>query len=666
MSTPSIDHAKISWNDTGTPVADQFDDVYFSNHDGLAETRYVFLEQNQLPARWQIATSPRFVIAETGFGTGLNFLATWAAFDKFRQDHPNAPVTQLHFISFEKYPLTVEDLTRAHQAWPELAPYAEQLRAFYPSPLAGCQRIVLAHGQITLDLWFGDIKDWLPQVPTGPKGVVDAWYLDGFAPSKNPEMWNQALFNGMARLAREQCTCATFTAAGFVRRGLIDAGFEMKKVKGFGHKREMLAGVLSVRQAAASYQPWYARKPASKADDVAIVGGGIASAALITALLQRGKQVTLYCQDPHPAAGASGNRQGAIYPLLNGNNDTLSQFFAPAFLFSRQFVRQRDEQGIPFEHDWCGVTQLSYDEKSATKLAKMVNGAFPVELVTPLNEEEVRNKVGLETGHAGVYYSLGGWMSPQQFTAGVIDAAIASGQLHAHFDCHVDNLTQTDNDWTLNTTIGEVCHQNVVIANSHQSAQFSQTQPIPVYPVRGQVSHVPSNADLRKLNTVLCFEGYLTPANQAEEHCLGASYRRNNADLAFQAADQVENQQRLTDCVDTDWARAVPLAKEGRVGVRCASRDHLPFVGNVCDYDALVSTYQTLQKDKEKASSVPVYPGLFCLLGLGSRGLTSAPLAAEVLAAQLCDEPLPLAQSVLDSLHPGRMWVRKLLKGKAL
>ncbi|WBA08031.1 bifunctional tRNA (5-methylaminomethyl-2-thiouridine)(34)-methyltransferase MnmD/FAD-dependent 5-carboxymethylaminomethyl-2-thiouridine(34) oxidoreductase MnmC [Salinivibrio kushneri] len=666
MSTPSIDHAKISWNDTGTPVADQFDDVYFSNHDGLAETRYVFIEQNQLPARWQRATSPRFVVAETGFGTGLNFLATWAAFEQFRQAHPDAPVTQLHFISFEKYPLTVEDLARAHQAWPELANYAEQLRADYPVPLAGCQRIVLAQGQITLDLWFGDIKDWLPQVPTGPKGIVDAWFLDGFAPSKNPEMWNQNLFNGMARLAREQCTCATFTAAGFVRRGLIEAGFEMKKVKGFGHKREMLAGALSVRQDHASYSPWYARIPASTADDIAIIGGGIASAALITALLQRGKQVTLYCQDPRPATGASGNHQGAIYPLLNGNNDNLSQFFAPAFLFSRQFIQQQNAQGTAFEHDWCGVTQLGYDDKSAAKLAKMAGGAFPEVLVTPLDADGVSEKVGLETGHAGVFYPLGGWISPQQFTAGVIDAAIASGQLRAHFDCPVNALTQSNNGWTLDTSIGHVCHQNVVIANGHQAGSFSQTQPIPVYPVRGQVSHVPTNTDLSKLNTVLCFEGYLTPVNQAGEHCLGASYSRNNADLTFQANDQTENQQRLTGCIDTGWARDVPVAKEGRVGVRCASRDHLPFVGNVCDYDALVSAYQTLQKDKERANSVPVYPGLFCLLGLGSRGLTSAPLAAEVLAAQLCDEPLPLPQLVLDTLHPGRMWVRKLLKGKAL
>lgn len=666
MSTPSIDHAKISWNDTGTPVADQFDDVYFSNHDGLAETRYVFLGQNQLPERWHTATQSRFVIAETGFGTGLNFLATWHAFDQFRHANLDSTVTHLHFISFEKYPLTVEDLARAHQAWPELANYAEQLRAHYPVPLAGCQRIVLADGQITLDLWFGDIKDWLPQVPTGQKGIVDAWYLDGFAPSKNPEMWNQDLFNGMARLAREQCTCATFTAAGFVRRGLIDAGFDMKKVKGFGHKREMLAGALPARQATASHPPWYARTSAATADDIAIIGGGIASAALISALLQRGKQVTLYCQDPQPAAGASGNQQGAVYPLLNGNNDNLSQFFAPAFLFARQFIRQQAEQGIAFEHDWCGVTQLGYDEKSASKLEKMLHGAFPEALVMRVSQDAVTEKVGVETGHAGVFYPLGGWLSPQQFTAGVIGAAITRGQLSAHFDCHINALTQTDNGWTLSTANGELCHQSVIIANGHQADNFDQTAPIPVYPVRGQVSHVPTSADLRALNTVLCFEGYLTPANQAGEHCLGASYARNNADLEFQSADQVENQQRLTDCIDTDWAHHVPVAETGRVGVRCASRDHLPFIGNVCDYDALLLAYQTLQKDKEKAGSVPVYPGLYCLLGLGSRGLTSAPLAAEILVAQLCDEPLPLPQSVLDTLHPGRMWVRKLLKGKAV
>ncbi len=180
----SITHAQLDWNESGTPVSDQFDDVYFSNVNGLEETRYVFLKQNRLPERWHDFEQPRFVIAETGFGTGLNFLAVWQWFEQFRQQNPNAALQELHFISFEKYPLSQQDLVKAHESWPELAAYAKQLQAHYPIAVPECHRIVLADGAITLDLWFGDIKDCLPSVPTPSQGVVDCWFLDGFAPSK--------------------------------------------------------------------------------------------------------------------------------------------------------------------------------------------------------------------------------------------------------------------------------------------------------------------------------------------------------------------------------------------------------------------------------------------------------------------------------------------------
>ncbi|HAS63691.1 MAG TPA: bifunctional tRNA (5-methylaminomethyl-2-thiouridine)(34)-methyltransferase MnmD/FAD-dependent 5-carboxymethylaminomethyl-2-thiouridine(34) oxidoreductase MnmC, partial [Vibrio sp.] len=244
----AITNAQLGWNEVGTPISDQFDDVYFSNVNGLEETRYVFLTQNHLPQRWQQYDQRRFVIAETGFGTGLNFLAVWQWFEQFKQQNPDAILQELHFISFEKYPLSPSDLIKAHQSWPELAKYAEQLQRHYPIAVPECHRIVLADGAITLDLWFGDIKDCMPLVPVPEQGVVDAWFLDGFAPSKNPEMWNQNLFDGMAKLAKQDCSCATFTAAGFVRRGLIEAGFDMKKVKGFGTKREMIAGRLLERK----------------------------------------------------------------------------------------------------------------------------------------------------------------------------------------------------------------------------------------------------------------------------------------------------------------------------------------------------------------------------------------------------------------------------------
>ncbi|OLQ76178.1 bifunctional tRNA (5-methylaminomethyl-2-thiouridine)(34)-methyltransferase MnmD/FAD-dependent 5-carboxymethylaminomethyl-2-thiouridine(34) oxidoreductase MnmC [Photobacterium proteolyticum] len=671
MSNKRIENAILDWNESGTPVSNDFDDVYFSNTNGLEETRYVFLKQNGLPERWETFNRRRFVVAETGFGTGLNFLAVWQWFKAFRKAHPNAATKELHFISFEKFPVTKADLIKAHQSWPELSELAEQLHAHYPPAVADCQRIVLEDGMITLDLWFGDIKECMPQVWTNDDGIVDAWFLDGFAPSKNPEMWNQNLFDGMAKLARVGCSTATFTAAGFVRRGLIDAGFEMSKVKGFGTKREMLAGTLNQRQHQANYKPWYARTSAEHTRDIAIIGGGVGSATTALSLVRRGMDVTLYCADPLPAEGASGNRQGAVYPLLNGSNDALSRFFAPAFLYARQFVEQAAEKKS-FAHEWCGVTQLAWNETAEKKLGKMMEGGFPDTLIRQLDAEQTEQVTGIPSGHSSVSYPLGGWLCPQELTRALIQLAQESGRLTLKSNTDICKLTQHDDQtgWVLtDSAANQYQHAAVIVANGHRFAEFEQTQAIPAYSVRGQVSHIPTNKSLSQLKTVLCYDGYLTPANTAtQSHCIGASYRRGSTDLAFSEEEHVDNKQRLVDCLpDANWPAEIDMTeKQARVGVRCASRDHLPFVGDVCNYETLIEQYADLREQQDSAENVPAYPNLYSMIGLGSRGLSSAPLLGELLASQICGDPLPLPNDVLDALHPGRMWVRRLVKGKKL
>ncbi|HIF9153640.1 TPA: bifunctional tRNA (5-methylaminomethyl-2-thiouridine)(34)-methyltransferase MnmD/FAD-dependent 5-carboxymethylaminomethyl-2-thiouridine(34) oxidoreductase MnmC [Photobacterium damselae] len=692
-----IENAVLDWNELGTPVSNDFDDVYFSNANGLEETRYVFLQQNGLPDRWNDFSRRRFVVAETGFGTGLNFLALWQQFKAFRAENPNATVKELHFISFEKFPVTLDDLKKAHLSWPELSDLAQQLHAHYPPAVADCHRIILEDGLITLDLWFGDIQDCMPQVWTGDEGIVDAWFLDGFAPSKNLAMWNLDVYKGMRNLARSGCTLATFTAAGFVRRELIEAGFEMKKAKGFGHKREMLTGTIGERTAPSNTKPWYHISARAKNDtaqtlnDIAIIGGGVASAATALSLVRRGQTVTLYCKDEKPAQGASGNKQGAVYPLLNGNHNALSRFFAPAFVFARQFVEQA-AQNSQFDHDWCGVVQLAFggytsllvsrdgskehQEKEAEmlnkqriKLDKMLAGGFPNELICALDHQQTREVTGVETGFDGVNYPLGGWLCPKELTRALIEQAQATGLLTLHTQSEVCKLQQeSDQRWQLQFTDGQSkLHACVVIANGHRFTDFEQTAKIPAYSVRGQVSHIPTDEQLGKLKTVLCYDGYLTPENpHSHTHCIGASYDRNSVDLAFSEQNQHDNKQRLIDCLpQAEWAKSVDVSdNQARVGVRCATRDHLPFMGNVCRYDELLTQYENLKEMQASAEKVPVYNNLFALIGLGSRGLSSAPLVGEMMASQICGDPLPMPLSVLEALHPGRMWVRKLVKGK--
>jgi tRNA 5-methylaminomethyl-2-thiouridine biosynthesis bifunctional protein len=350
------------------------------------------------------------VVAESGFGTGLNFLTLWQTFAQFRAAHPEATLQRLHFISFEKFPLTLADLILAHQHWPELAPFAEQLQKQWPQPLPGCHRLILDDGWVTLDLWLGDINELTETLDDSLNQKVDAWFLDGFAPSKNPEMWNENLFAAMARLVRPGGTFATFTCAGFVRRGLKEAGFSVQKVKGFGRKREMLVGVMEQDNASPARAPWFARS-GSEARETAIIGGGVASALLALALIQRGWQVTLYCADAAPAAGASGNRQGALYPLLSAHDPALSRFFPAAFTFARRFY---DTLPVSFDRDWCGVTQLGWDEKSQQKINQMLSLGLPEAIATEVSAGQVQETTGVETGCGGIQYPLGGWLCPAE------------------------------------------------------------------------------------------------------------------------------------------------------------------------------------------------------------------------------------------------------------
>ncbi|MBL0208247.1 MAG: tRNA (5-methylaminomethyl-2-thiouridine)(34)-methyltransferase MnmD [Propionivibrio sp.] len=227
----ALEPAHLVFNAEGTPCSEQFSEVYHSADGGHAQARHVFLGGNDLPARWR--GRKRFVILETGFGLGLNLLATWL---EWLNDDQRC--VELHFVSFEKYPLRIGDLARAHAAWPEFGRIAEALRNQWPVLSPGVHRLELAQRRIILTLGFGDALQLLPEFEM----PVDAFYLDGFSPAKNPEMWSGALCRSLARLAVPGATLATWSVAGTVRRALSAANFVVEKRPGFASKRQMLVG----------------------------------------------------------------------------------------------------------------------------------------------------------------------------------------------------------------------------------------------------------------------------------------------------------------------------------------------------------------------------------------------------------------------------------------
>ncbi len=662
-----IQFAEVHFNQDHTPVSAEFDDIYFSNQDGLAESRYVFQQGNQLWQRWQNYPSEHFVIAETGFGTGLNFFAVTVLFREFRQQYPNAPLKRLFFISFEKYPIPLEQLKLAHQTYPEFTQLAQQLQQYWLEPIEGCYRFHFA--ETTLDLWFGDLIDNLPQLGDYMCNKIDAWFLDGFSPSKNPQMWNDTLYRHMYRYSKEQGTFATFTAASTVRKGLEQVGFEVKKRKGYGKKRECLQGNKPNSSQAPIHFPWYLAQPAqvTPQPNIAIIGGGIASLFCALSLLERQAKVTLYCEDEDIALNASGNKQGAFYPQLSDDDLINIRFYIHAFAYGQQRLQQAILQGIPFEHSFCGVALCSYDHKSAVKLEKISHYQWPQSLYSPLSPAQLSEKVGLPLACSGGFIPQGAWLAPRQFVQNMFAYLVECG-LEIKTQQKVTALEQQENGWQLTNAQGEQYkHQVVILANGHKITEFTQTAHLPLYPVRGQVSEIPTTEHLKQLKTVVCYDGYLTPMAQSHTHCIGASHVRDCDSREFSLAEQRENQQKIQTNLNVNWTKEIDASgNQARVGIRCAVRDRIPMLGNVPKFEQQLDDYQhlyNLRRRKQSIKNAANFDNLFLIAALGSRGLTSAPLLGETLASLIYQEPLPLSQDIMHQLQANRSWIRKLLKG---
>ncbi|MVW75700.1 bifunctional tRNA (5-methylaminomethyl-2-thiouridine)(34)-methyltransferase MnmD/FAD-dependent 5-carboxymethylaminomethyl-2-thiouridine(34) oxidoreductase MnmC [Pseudomonas xionganensis] len=653
----SIDtpHAELDWDERGQPLSRQFADVYFSQEDGLTETRYVFLANNQLGERFSaLQNGEQLVIGETGFGTGLNFLCAWQLFEQ------QAPAgAQLHFVSVEKYPLNKADLERALALWPELAPYAEQLLAQYVALHPGFQRLVLANGRIILTLLIGDARELLGQLDAR----IDAWFLDGFAPAKNPQMWTPELFAELARLSHTGTTLGTFTSTGHVRRSLNEAGFKMKRVPGLGKKWEVLKGAYIGTPAAAA-TPWFARPPQpAGARTALVIGAGLAGCATAASLAQRGWQVTLMERHGAIAQEASGNPQGVLYLKLSAHHTALSRLIVSGYGHTRRLLH-----GLHKGQDWdnCGVLQLAFDSKEAQRQAQLA-AAFPEDLLTALDKTAAEAQAGIPLPAGGLFYPEAGWVHPPAL------CALLSQHPNIHLQLHQEalELRRDGNQWQ--ACNGEQLLASaavVVLASAAEIKSFSQAAHLPLKRIRGQISRLPATADSRALSTVVCAEGYVAPP-RLDEHTLGASFDFNSDDLTANSADHASNLQLLEEISPAlaDALNAValnPAHLQGRAAFRCTSPDYLPIVGPLADTAAFAEAYAMLRKDARQVpdSPCPWLDGLYINSGHGSRGLISAPLSGELIAAWLNDEPLPVPADVAQACHPNRFALRRLIRNK--
>jgi tRNA 5-methylaminomethyl-2-thiouridine biosynthesis bifunctional protein len=615
-------HAALTWGDGG-PVSDVSGDVYFSAENGLEETRAVFLAGAGFPERFNHDLT---VVGELGFGTGLNFLGLWRLFLDHAPDD-----ARLHFITMEGWPLRREDAAKALSAFAELADLAAPLIGAWPSPHKGAHRRVFAEGRVTLTVFHDESEAALANMAF----QADAWFLDGFSPAKNPDMWTPALFQQIARLSKPGAPAATFTVAGAVRRGLAEAGFAVEKRPGFGRKRERLEAIYQ-GGGAGQPKPGFAR-PAAASGAIAIIGGGIAAASVVEALRRRGRTPTVFAKGGW-ASGASGAPLGLLTPRLEAADRPHNRALLAAFDYAARLYR-----GAGWL-DGEGVLRCASDARGRARLLSLADQLD--DRFAWCDSADAAARTGRET-EAGLWMGAAGAFQPEQIVRGL------AAEL-APIDAEITGLDRGDGGWRLQDSAGgeHGPFETVIIAGGFAGGGLG---PLPLEATAGQVACFKTSD---KLTAPVAWGGYGAPVRPGEV-LVGATHIKSDA-----PGDAADAERELRASLQ-DGPLRLDVGARTQVwgGVRAATADRLPVCGLTPD-----ETFADTWREAARRGSAPngTQDGLggpILLTAFGARGFAHAPLLAEELVSALCGEPSAFEADGLQALHPARFAWRALRRG---
>ena len=566
-----IQSALLEWQGE-VPFSPLFGDVYFSREGGLAETEHVFLQGNNLPERWK--NNPYFTILETGFGTGSNFLCTAQSWQKTRQKSQ-----WLYYISLEKHPISIPDLERLHTQLPDsFQPLATKLRHILPPAIPGFHWHVFEEEQISLLLIQADIATALSEL----EATIDAWFLDGFSPAKNPEMWGDALYEAMKNLSATDATFATYTAASTVRSGLEKVGFSWQKKPGFGHKKHMLCGQLSG-----------ANKTPDHPQSAIVIGGGLAGCFAANALARNNIKVTLIERHAAIAQEASGNEAAIMKPYLPKEWAAQTLLYNQAFYFARHQASKNEL--------FHAIGALQLEEES-----RHLGLGLPENMARMVTSVEASGLAGEEVKLPGVYLPEGGWLKPKLFC----EAAVSSPLITRVLSTEAITLTRLEQGWKVNDKWQAPL---VVVANAKDAISFPQLSHLPLIPMRGQLTLFKKQTSLKN---IVSYGGYALPYD--DFLTLGATFDKHDMEAQPREIDNEKNIS-LYNKTFINPVSSKPIS--ARVAWRATTPSKRPLVGKVGE-------------------------GLYVSLGLGSRGAVLAPYLAEQIAAEIIGAPQPLQKSV--------------------
>ncbi|QTN19529.1 tRNA (5-methylaminomethyl-2-thiouridine)(34)-methyltransferase MnmD [Brevundimonas sp. AJA228-03] len=527
MRVPADRDPQLVWTEADEPRSGRFDDVYFSAEDGLAETRAVFLRGCGLPDAWK--DRPHFTIAELGFGTGLNIVAVLDLWQRTR-----TPGQRLSLFSVEGFPLVPEEARRALSHWPEVASSAEALLSGWPASTPGFHRIDLPGFAATLDLAIGPVDRALAQW----SGLADAWFLDGFSPATNPDMWSEAVMDAIAARSAPDARIATFTVAGDVRRRLSDRGFVVEKMPGHGRKRQRLEARLR-----GTGLPHPA--PAS----IAIVGAGIAGASVARALAAQGVSAAVY-ESSGPGHGASGFPAALVTPRFDLGDGTIAALFAQAL--ERAGALYRDIPDAVLAH---GVVQKPGNERDRARLARIVDQPIWDPGAMRLDDDgDLVMRDALTVAPAAI---LAHWLGPAEMKPGNVSSIVPDGS-----------------GWTLLDAAGQTLAEVETVVLCAGAGNADLIPGITLSPVRGQADWI-----LHARPVAAAWGGYVAPTRDG--FLFGATHDRDETTSEVRAADTIRNLATLAARFPDLAAGVDPATVTSRAAIRATTRDRLPVCGAV-------------------------------------------------------------------------------------
>jgi len=631
------------------------------------------------------------LIVETAFDFGLNFLLTLQLYQKIQDDlaasnSQSAPLPSLHFISYIESPLSKEQLENKLANFPLLSTLAEQLIRQYPddstvlSNEPNIKKITFIKAKVTLTLIHQPPEKALQTLRLPPAELVDFWYLNDSSLDLYDDIRLDALVSQIARLSKHQTRLTMNVKDCSMLNKLKKIGFKFSKETPNNPSAPICLGVFE--SSPISHKGYQLRPRINKPKHVTIIGGGIASACLAYELTKQGVEVTIYCKDNDIAMGASSNDIGALYPLIHQKRDDISLFYQQALLHARALYDEISNKGGHFEHDWCGLLELSFKHSlDVRQLAIEENDFWPHSLIHSVSAKQASDISGVEQTFGGLFLPQAGWVSPRSLVKALFKLSTETSLLNiklntkinsiikpANFNVKEGNKKNTLHSWELHSDKAIFKADVLVVCAGADSIKLDILNTLPFNATRGQISSMKSNERISQLSTVICHKGYLTPQNNGV-HCIGATFQKNDLSTQARQEDDQYNLDILQKCLPNlnsliDWQPKDISSSKARL--RCMTPDHLPMAGAMPDIPGHIKTYPHLAKDKnwKYREQPPVIDNLYILSGFGARGLCTAPLCAKILTADLCNTTYPVDDDMAFNVSPNRFIIRDIIKRK--